>query len=156
MDAVQRHRTGVLVEFYEVAVAEPSMLNCYQNMPLFLSRISSFPISLKPGILKMIYGYSSVSWVITCSLILLLLTPHASADCFYPNGTSRNGNITGAAAPYKPCFSGVSMCCSTVFDTCERDGLCSDGTNLWRESCTDPTWQSPNCVKLCVSGLGME
>ncbi|KAL8760129.1 MAG: hypothetical protein Q9199_000266 [Rusavskia elegans] len=45
------------------------------------------------------------------------------------------------------------MCCRTSStDTCRSDGLCDsswDG-NTWRVFCTDPTWQAPNCVKLCL------
>ena len=58
---------------------------------------------------------------------------------------------------YRPCDSGseFSMCCAT-FDQCRPDGLCFSGWdgNIWRDGCTDPTWKSPNCVKLCDTGLG--
>ncbi|CZR66647.1 uncharacterized protein PAC_16548 [Phialocephala subalpina] len=34
-------------------------------------------------------------------------------------------------------------------------GLCGiTGTQLWRESCTDQTWESPYCLKLCTTGAG--
>src|SRR5580700_3435287 len=34
-------------------------------------------------------------------------------------------------------------------------GLCGvTGTQLWRESCTDPTWKSASCLKLCINGTG--
>ncbi|KAL9043689.1 MAG: hypothetical protein Q9214_003133 [Letrouitia sp. 1 TL-2023] len=52
------------------------------------------------------------------------------------------------------------MCCATfrqAADQCLKSGLCSNtatGPNLtWRESCTDPTWKSPSCVKLCDTGI---
>ncbi len=57
------------------------------------------------------------------------------------------------------------MCCaiqgrsSTGHDTCNKNGLCSNQGNIgnssfWRESCTDMTWQSESCLKLCITGLG--
>jgi hypothetical protein len=26
---------------------------------------------------------------------------------------------------------------------------------IWRESCTDPTWKDPACIKLFVNGTGI-
>lgn len=106
----------------------------------------------------MIHNYYSFPYAAIYSLVSLLLAPTASANCYLRNGTNRNGDTTGAAAAYQPCLPGdpVSMCCSVYFDQCRSDGLCYDGTNLWRESCTDPTWQSTSCIKLCVNGTGME
>jgi len=65
---------------------------------------------------------------------------------------------------YAPCDNAVpvSMCCAIgpgrvadgTADTCIPGGLCyNQGANLyWRESCTDPTWASPACIKLFVNG----
>jgi len=56
------------------------------------------------------------------------------------------------------------MCCAiqnrdpVSIDVCGKNGLCGNGlisnTSFWRESCTDPTWQSESCLKLCITGLG--
>jgi hypothetical protein len=55
------------------------------------------------------------------------------------------------------------VCCHTGSDENGGDlcgsgstyGLCGvTGTQLWRESCTDPTWESPACLKLCTTGAG--
>ena len=37
---------------------------------------------------------------------------------------------------------------------CRSDGLCADAGNdaIYRVACTDQTWQSPECIKLCVNG----
>ena len=37
---------------------------------------------------------------------------------------------------------------------CRSDGLCADlGNNaVWRTACTYDTWQSPECIKLCING----
>ena len=79
-----------------------------------------------------------------------------SADCFLPNHTQRLGP-NGDADYYKPCpsTSQYGICCA-LYDHCRPDGLCtsSDGGLLWRESCTDQTWKSPDCINLCVSGIG--
>lgn len=54
------------------------------------------------------------------------------------------------------------MCCRNPNndggDVCMPNGLCqgSDGakTITWRESCTDPTWNSPYCLNgLCTTGV---
>ena len=79
------------------------------------------------------------------------LISHA-IDCFSPNGTNR-----GPA--YQPCNGVSGMCCATNrigdINTCLPNGLClapEEGGITWRESCTDPTWQSKACLKLCING----
>ena len=49
------------------------------------------------------------------------------------------------------------MCCALgrpVYhvNACLANGLCEDVTTgwIWRESCTDPTWEDPRCLKLCM------
>lgn len=85
-----------------------------------------------------------------------LLFTSVAATCYFPNGTDRN--IGSSAEIYRPCDGGGkhSMCCRTMdHDRCRSDGLCLNfqHNEIWRESCTDPTWQSPECLKLCVMGL---
>ena len=97
------------------------------------------------------------------NLLFLLLTsltllPSVTASCYFPNGTDQNaGEQADQGIVYTPCNSHAenSMCCAP-WDTCTSDGLCKSGYdgNTWRDSCTDPTWKSPACVKLCVSGFG--
>lgn len=94
------------------------------------------------------------------ALALACLAAVASAQCFLPNGTEQNGVEGVGKNSWKPCgSSGHGMCCNTFSgDTCQ-DGLCWNpiGKVYWRESCTDPTWQSPKCLKLCIdSNKGME
>lgn len=74
-----------------------------------------------------------------------------AADCYFPNGLLNE--------LYQPCnrSSAHSMCCGTRgLDRCRNDGLCFDAPNndMWRGSCSDPTWKSPACIKLCVEGTG--
>lgn len=84
--------------------------------------------------------------------------PMSSEDpprCYRPDGSEVDGR-------YAPCrLGGTSMCCRTndtqasFPDICRSDGLCQETQNteiVWRESCTDPTWQAPECLQLCVGG----
>ena len=97
-------------------------------------------------------------------LLSLLQLSRVSATCYWPNHTIH------ADETYQTCGNGISsdsfsMCCaiqgrsSTGHDTCNKNGLCSNQGNIgnssfWRESCTDMTWQSESCLKLCITGLG--
>ena len=83
----------------------------------------------------------------------------AFASCYFPNGTDVNAVLPTEV--YQPCDAGDedSMCCALNRpnpDKCRSDGLCLstyDG-NIWRETCTDRSWKSPKCIKLCDSGIG--
>lgn len=94
-------------------------------------------------------------------LALSLLLNLAWADCYLPNGTSIT-QLRGSPQ-WLPCNSSspYSMCCRTngtgTSDTCLPNGLCHNDVapNLWRESCTDPTWQSPYCLQLCTSATAI-
>lgn len=79
-------------------------------------------------------------------------------------GTDRNAglppNLYAACNP----SASASMCCaldSTSYflngksgTICRSDGLCANGNGQYitRTACTDLTWQSPDCVKLCING----
>lgn len=94
-----------------------------------------------------------------CRSFLLLVNfcvifgPMTYATCYFPNGDIRVDQF------YQPCHPDQehSMCCRIDDNRCRSDGLCDElGTSLvWRESCTDPTWNSSSCIKLCHSGLGI-
>jgi hypothetical protein len=81
------------------------------------------------------------------------------AACYFPNG--RDMNDVHPEEKYRPCDndgrsdSEFTMCCA-YFDTCRPDGMCLSGwdSEVWRDGCTDPTWQSPSCIKLCHEGTG--
>lgn len=102
---------------------------------------------------------------ITFSLIILicifsLLLSTAIAACYYPNGTDVAAFIPQNEA-FQPCnvTTQASMCCRINIadesgrDHCRSDGLCASPRRqfLWRESCSDPTWKSPQCQKLCLN-----
>ena len=85
-------------------------------------------------------------------IALLFVADTVTAACYYPNGTDRNAGITSDTySPINP-EDDVSMCCSNNGDQPRPDGLCMNllGTIIWRESCTDKTWTSPKCIKLCA------
>lgn len=86
--------------------------------------------------------------------ITTFLAAFVDANCYFPNGTDANQGQENDV--YLPCNPGdpVSMCCN-VGDQCRSDGLCLSiwyDNNVWRDMCTDETWQSPSCVKLCIEG----
>lgn len=91
-----------------------------------------------------------------------------ATNCYYPDGSQV------LETDYQPCvlISGVgSMCCATNRhassqdhpDTCLSNGLChnpctsgGDCSDIpgryWRESCTDPSWESSFCLKgVCIN-----
>lgn len=78
------------------------------------------------------------------------------AACYFPNGSDRNAEY--GSEVYQPCNRSAehSMCCRGTDHKCRSDGLCYDAWArlIWRESCTDPTWNSSACVKLCTSEAG--
>lgn len=90
-------------------------------------------------------------YTLILSLEILSGITRVSATCYYPNGTDRNAGFP--TIRYAPINTGdnFSMCC-TLTDKPRSDGLCENepGTLIYRESCTDQTWQSPKCIKLCA------
>jgi len=88
--------------------------------------------------------------------IIYLFSSFVHAGCYLPNGTEINQLRNVPYDNWLPCKkNGDSMCCrtnGTSPDTCTSNGLChnSAAPNIWRESCTDPTWQSPACLRLCI------
>lgn len=92
-------------------------------------------------------------------VLAAILTPligivSGQGACFVPNGTNRHDLTNANIQRYASCeSSGHGMCCNIAGDKCQADGLCwnEEHKQLWRESCTDPTWESPKCLKLCVT-----
>lgn len=94
-------------------------------------------------------------------IVFRIFWSSAFAACYYPNG--RDKNLRFSREVYQPCDSGDehSMCCAlnrAYPDRCRSDGLCFSvvDLNVWRDSCTDPTWKSSSCVQLCNSGIGIQ
>ena len=87
-------------------------------------------------------------------LCAALLAQYSSAECYMPNGSKANWE--GSKSNYVSCAKNGqhAMCCNKAYsDTCRSNGLCynAGAKLLWRESCTDPTWNDPACIKLCAS-----
>lgn len=94
-------------------------------------------------------------FLLLVSSVGILETSAQEPTCYFPNG--RDMNALERSEVYHPCNSNTefSMCCA-AWDKCRPDGLCASGFdgNIWRDGCTDPTWKSPSCIKLCDTGLG--
>jgi hypothetical protein len=77
------------------------------------------------------------------------ILPTCLAGCYYPGGKEATDDL--------PCDpdAEVSVCCagSVVLGfVCLSNKLCvSPKGRIARGSCTDPTWQSPDCPKFCLS-----
>ncbi|CAD6446152.1 7fc5f4b0-6a8d-467a-bfba-76adbaad6734-CDS [Sclerotinia trifoliorum] len=87
--------------------------------------------------------------------LLCWLTGLLRAQCYSYTGVEMDST-------YIPCNGSVpvSMCCRLGVTDNNGGDKCGSGSayglcgitvaQLWRESCTDKTWQSPLCLKLCV------
>jgi hypothetical protein len=96
---------------------------------------------------------SLITFIILMALVQIVT---ASATCYGPNGTANTYDCCGGA--YSPCNGVSGMCCAlgraANINECLGNGLCYQTNTgwIWRESCTDPTWQDPSCLKLCTDG----
>lgn len=106
----------------------------------------------------------------TNTLLLLpsLISTTLAWTCYTPAQQDRNYNLNPPT--YEPCnkTAAVSMCCATGPGRAEEErDTCIDSlgaqlcynkyyNNYWRESCTDPTWKDPACIKLFVNGTGID
>lgn len=86
----------------------------------------------------------------------LLLRPLIAVQCYHPDGAP----ITDPDyIPCKPENAAIgSSCCAlkriSYPDRCLPTGLCGNGDDVFRDSCTDKTWKSPLCPQLCTFGFG--
>ena len=101
----------------------------------------------------------------------LLITAQQNVTCFYPNGTDLSPK-TDVYDFFQQCPTSLNnddvyMCCkkSDPFDdVCQPNGLCARSSNrplglvqgLLRIGCTDPSYTSPSCLKLCDTGIGKQ
>lgn len=101
----------------------------------------------------------------TLAMLFQVLTVSVASSCFFPNGTLQTDPV------YQPCTNiagAFSMCCATNRtknqDTCLANGLCQNVVqnsgntgfvpSFYRDTCTDKTWQSPQCLAICDTGSG--
>ena len=99
-------------------------------------------------------------------LLVLILAVSAAqqppvASCFNPDGS-----VVPLSRGYLPCISTQnvdSMCCFLNMtgqagypaepSICLTNGMCEESLGdigYYRGSCTDKTWNSPNCLKACT------
>ncbi|KAI4225085.1 MAG: hypothetical protein L6R36_004175 [Xanthoria steineri] len=94
----------------------------------------------------------STFWISLSSFVSGLL----AAFCYHPNGDPVHDTN------YVPCSlvaEGIASACCAINrhpypDECLANGLCRNGGDFFRDSCTDPTWKSPSCPQLCTTGFG--
>jgi len=81
-------------------------------------------------------------------LISGLQTSANAAACYQPDGEEAESSF----APCNSNSSAVSMCCNIQnLDRCTAEGVCVSGSNAYdRDSCTDKTWTSPECIHMCT------
>jgi hypothetical protein len=85
--------------------------------------------------------------IFVCLLLSAISLSSAAGKCYYPNGAQSFDNF--------PCDAEVEdgPCChGSLGWACLSNKLCRgpDG-NVVRGSCSDPTWESPECAHFCLS-----
>lgn len=106
--------------------------------------------------------------ILSCVVWSSFIGTSFATDCYNPDQSNRNKDpdVPTGYIYYLPCslVTKYSVCCrapNNGGDTCLPNGLCqgyaADGSKpLWRESCTDPTWNSPFCLNLCTTGVNAQ
>lgn len=104
---------------------------------------------------------TSTNMLLSIVLFFSVVALSSATSCYNPDGTDRNkdSDVAQGTTTYVPCdqTKGFSMCCRYGANGCRVDGLCQghapDGSQpIWRESCSDQSWDSPYCLKLCIEG----
>ncbi|KAI4289902.1 MAG: hypothetical protein L6R35_000818 [Caloplaca aegaea] len=88
-----------------------------------------------------------------CIAVSLALLPTVTAECYSPNGTDRNFALSSDI--YQACDGGNkhSMCCRKGHRSMSpRCCFNAQANEIRRGRCTEPMWQSPECIKLCIMG----
>lgn len=89
------------------------------------------------------------------SFSLLLPSPVARADCYWPDGSENDS--------HDPCYSpedGAEGLCCRSGDACLGNGICESGRDndritYYRGSCGSPDWIGiESCPSFCVNGTG--
>lgn len=78
------------------------------------------------------------------SVALVLILRSVLAVCYFPNGEVSDND-------YIPCPNSKACCPTDAY--CLSNGLCWTALNfLFRASCSDQSWTSPDCAKYCLNG----
>ena len=91
------------------------------------------------------------------SLLLVQTASAAFGVCYRPSGVDVQSTTSDHYFRCSSSATDVSMCCNeSDGDKCSPEGLCSKKGDpedkFWRVGCSDQTWQSDECLKLCISG----
>ncbi|KAI0597022.1 hypothetical protein F4775DRAFT_562137 [Biscogniauxia sp. FL1348] len=100
----------------------------------------------------------------TLVIALLAIFTRATATCYRPDGSTVDDvyQPLDESAEFSACCRAGATCHADHSDDNNDDendgdagtslGLCAGpGTQLWRGSCTDPTWTSPACLNICTN-----
>jgi hypothetical protein len=126
-------------------------LSCPQN--LFSSSLQHLLLPVHAAI------YPPTMFVFVKRLDLLFDRSIVQATiCYGPNGVPYGPDIIpcNAALVIETGGKQASMCCSmggcakSANDTCHSTGLCQNDDRFFRDFCTDSTFQSPNCLNICI------
>ncbi|KAF1830908.1 hypothetical protein BDW02DRAFT_650312 [Decorospora gaudefroyi] len=90
-----------------------------------------------------------MKFLAACVFVVSALISVGICDCFYPDG--RNATDLHVCLP----DAAVSHCCRSS-DSCLSNGMCfSSGLgSIVRRACTDKTWKSQECPRICTDTLG--
>jgi hypothetical protein len=98
---------------------------------------------------------SSLLTTIPLLAILLHPTPGAAVLCYTPNGSVSNDRPCNFTAPASTCCTQGFLCTSNQLCQPEDwwDGTGGDPLQFIRGTCTDQTWEAPQCQGHCVAGV---
>ena len=88
-------------------------------------------------------------------LAFFLLHRQCAADpprCYYPDGTEAVGHVVCNSAADNTTENASSCCYGYGNAYCTQNGLCLYGGIVTRTSCTDKTWKSLKCPRVCTNG----
>lgn len=75
-----------------------------------------------------------------------------SPACYYPDGSEAVGHLACNSAATNDPDNSASACCLDRADSyCTQNGLCINGGQPIRASCTDRSYKSKNCPKQCLN-----
>lgn len=84
-------------------------------------------------------------------LLLTAFSAYATDVCYFPTGVR---DVNSWACNKTAYANGDGTACCSAGDTCMGNGVCYQGWTgiMYRQSCTDRTWGSPNCASVATTG----
>lgn len=156
----------VVIAAQQQAVARPeynTKIGTEQPTPKSLLVSTPFACIYTTSTSSSLFPVSSVVTMLFLQFFLPLLAPllsiplvSAQKTCYFPDGLPAK-DLQGIDN-WIPCDPNAehSSCC-LVYDQCLTNGLCLQPHQwnwVWRDACTDPTFQDPSCPKFCFTSQG--